>query len=321
MRSYSLIAPAKINLYLEILGDRPDGFHELVMVMQTVSLADQIDLRANGTHSFRIHCSHAQVPKDKTNLAYRAAELLSQQYPEAFARFGGVDITIHKHIPVGAGLAGGSSDAAAVLVGLDLLWELGLTQSEIQDLGAMLGSDVPFCVTGGTMLATGRGEQLDSLPDLNQLYVVLAKYQSLSVSTPWAYGTYRQTFGESYLRAPADLNSRRQQVHSGPMIAAIAHQDSAAIGRLLHNDLEKVVLPEYAKVAQLREEFRQRSPLGAMMSGSGPTVFALVSSQAAAEHLKQAVAAAIADPDLELWVAHCTHSGIQVIPLTKPSEV
>lgn len=313
MRSYSLLASAKINLYLEILGDRPDGFHELVMVMQSIDLADQIDIRANGTDTLRVHCDHPQVPADSSNLAYRAAALMCQQFPDAFTRYGGVDITIHKRIPIGAGLAGGSSNAAAVLVGLDLLWELGLTQSEIQELGASLGSDIPFCVTGGTALATGRGETIATLPDLDTIYVVLAKYCSLSVSTPWAYKTYRQQFGASYLQQPADLQQRLQQVHSGPMISAIAHRDATAIGRLLHNDLEKVVLPEHANVAILREAFHQFQPLGAMMSGSGPTVFGLVNGQEQAEQLKRQVERAIANPDLELWVAKFSQSGIQII--------
>ncbi len=312
MRSYSLIAPAKINLYLEILGDRPDGFHELVMVMQSIGLTDQIDVRANGTNNNRVFCYHPQVPSDASNLAYRAAELMRQQFPEAFARYGGVDITIHKHIPIGAGLAGGSTNAAAVLVGLDLLWELGLTQSEIQDLGATLGSDIPFCVTGGTALATGRGEKLAPLLDLENIYVVLGKYRSLSVSTPWAYKTYRQRFNESYLKEPNDLQQRLQQVHSGPMIAAIAHRDAIEIGRLLYNDLEKVVLPEHPKVAALRDTFQQFQPLGAMMSGSGPTVFALLSSPEEANQMKQKVASAITDPDLELWVTEFRPCGIQV---------
>ncbi|MBF2029328.1 MAG: 4-(cytidine 5'-diphospho)-2-C-methyl-D-erythritol kinase [Oscillatoriales cyanobacterium C42_A2020_001] len=312
MRSYSLIAPAKINLYLEILGDRPDGFHELVMVMQSIDLADQVDIRANGTNDNRVFCDHPQVPNDPSNLAYRAAELMRQQFPAAFARYGGVDITIHKHIPIGAGLAGGSTNAAAVLVGLDLLWELGLTQSEIQELGATLGSDIPFCVMGGTALATGRGEELAALPDLENIYVVLAKYRSLSVSTPWAYKTYRQKFGESYLKEPHDLQQRLQQVHSGPMIAAIAHRDSVEIGRLLYNDLEKVVLPAHPNVAALRDTFQQFQPLGAMMSGSGPTVFALLNSREQANQMKQAVASKTTDPDLDLWVAEFRPCGIQV---------
>lgn len=312
MRTYSLIAPAKINLYLEILGDRPDGFHELVMVMQSIDLADQIDLRANGTDVFRLHCDHPQVPKDESNLAYRAAALMQQQFPAAFARFGGAEITIHKRIPIGAGLAGGSANAASVLVGLDLLWELGLTQSELQELAAMIGSDIPFCVAGGTALATGRGEKLAPLVSLNQLYVVLAKYQSLSVSTPWAYKTYRQQFGHAYLTNPLDLEQRLQQVHSGPMINAIAHQNEAEIGQLLYNDLEKVVLPEHPKVAAIKDQFLALQPLGAMMSGSGPTVFALTKTLEQAQHIEQQMRQAFPDPDLELWVTQFNSHGIRL---------
>ena len=170
MRSYSLLASAKINLYLEIIGDRPDGYHELAMVLQSIDLADRIDLRAIGTDTIRVRCDHPQVPPDKNNLAYRAADLLAQQFPDALAKYGGVEITIHKQIPVAAGLAGGSANAAAVLVGMDLLWQLGLTQSELQELGGTLGSDVPFCIVGGTALATGRGDKLSPLPDLGGFF-------------------------------------------------------------------------------------------------------------------------------------------------------
>jgi 4-diphosphocytidyl-2-C-methyl-D-erythritol kinase len=318
MHSYSLIAPAKINLYLEIIGDRPDGYHELAMVLQSVDLADRIDLRANGTDRIRIHCDHPQVPTDKSNLAYRAAQLMAEQFPKTFAQYGGVDITIHKHIPVAAGLAGGSTNAAAVLIGLDLMWQLGLTQAELQDLGGQLGSDVPFCLAGGTALATGRGNELAPLPDLENLYVVLAKYRSLAVSTPWAYQTFRQQFGSSYVSDVKGLEERQQRVHSGPMVSAIAHRDGAKIGQLLLNDLEKVVLPAYPLVSQLREVFElvgskgNTSFLGAMMSGSGPTVFALAESPEQAQQVLTAVRSAIPDPDLELWTAKFISAGIQI---------
>jgi 4-diphosphocytidyl-2-C-methyl-D-erythritol kinase len=314
MHSYTLLAPAKINLYLEILGDRADGFHELVMIMQTIDLCDRITLRANGTDTLHLTCDHPEIPADHRNLAYRAAALMMQHFPAAFAQFGAVDIAIEKRIPVGAGLAGGSSNAAAVLVGLDLLWNLGLTRAELQELGAILGSDVPFSIMGGTALATGRGEKLDPLPPLVPLYVVLAKYRSLSVATPWAYQTYRQQFGDNYLRTPADLASRRQQVHAGPIMAAIAQRQIAQIGQLLHNDLEKVVLPAHATVAHLRQAFCTGRPLGAMMSGSGPTVFALVETPAAAAELRDHVRQAIADPDLELWLTQVIPKGIHLEP-------
>ena len=311
MRSYSLIAPAKINLYLEIIGDRHDGYHELAMVLQSIDLADRIDLRSIATDSIRVRCDHPQVPPDKNNLTYRAADLLARQFPDAFARYGGVEITINKHIPVAAGLAGGSTDAAAVLVGIDLMWQLGLTQSELQELGAQLGSDVPFCIAGGTVLATGRGEELSPLPALEHCYAVLAKYRNLSISTAWAYQTYRQQFGTTYC-PPEDLECRRQRLHSGPMVAAIAHRDAAKIGQLLHNDLEKVALPVHLQVLQLRKSFESAGVLGTMMSGSGPTVFALTDSLAQAQQVVEQVKNAIASPDLDFWIAKFTHAGIRI---------
>ena len=312
MRSYSLLAPAKINLYLEIIGARPDGYHELAMVLQSIDLADRIDLRPIGTDTIRVRCDHPQVPPDKNNLAYRAADLLAQQFPDALARYGGIEIAIHKQIPVAAGLAGGSANAAAVLVGIDLLWELGLTQSELQELGATLGSDVPFCIAGGTALATGRGDKLSPLPDLGGLWAVLAKYRNLSISTAWAYQTYRQQFGSTYC-APDDLECRRERLHSGQMVGAIAQKDRSKIGQLLHNDLEKVALPVYPQVLQLRSAFESASVLGTMMSGSGPTVFALAESREEALEVEAKVRSAIASPDLDFWVAEFTNSGIRIV--------
>ncbi|HEY9725540.1 MAG TPA: 4-(cytidine 5'-diphospho)-2-C-methyl-D-erythritol kinase [Chroococcales cyanobacterium] len=313
MRSYSLIAPAKINLYLEILGDRPDGYHELVMILQSIELADRIDLRATGTDTILVHCDSPQVPTNQTNLAYRAAELMAKQFPSVFAKFGGVEITIEKQIPVAAGLAGGSTDAAAVLIGLDMMWQLGLTQPELQDLAAQLGSDVPFCLAGGTALATGRGEQLTALPGLDSLYVVLAKDQNLMISTPWAYQTYRAQFGHTYVRDVESLEARAYRVHSGPMVQAIYNKQAVQVGPLLHNDLEKVVLPTTPQVLQLREAFASTGTLGTMMSGSGPTVFALAESEAQAQEIRQKVRAVITDPDVEFWVTRFTNRGIQVV--------
>ncbi|AFZ56237.1 4-(cytidine 5'-diphospho)-2-C-methyl-D-erythritol kinase [Anabaena cylindrica FACHB-243] len=314
MHSYSLIAPAKINLYLEIIGNRPDGYHELAMILQSIDLADQIDVHAASTQTIRVYCDHPQVPIDQTNLAYRAAELMARKFPDAFSNFGGIDITIKKRIPVAAGLAGGSTNAAAVLVGIDLLWNLGLTKSELEELGATLGSDVPFCISGGTVIATGRGEQLSPLPNLNHINIVLAKYRSLEVSTPWAYQTYRQVFGSTYIKDTKDLVARANAVHSGEMVKAIVAKDAAEISQKLHNDLEKVVLPAYPQVLQLRELFAsQEGVLGTMMSGSGPSVFAIVESPAQAEVVKQQIRTAIPDEDLELFVTGTITTGIQII--------
>ncbi len=314
MQSYSLIAPAKINLYLEILGDRLDGFHELVMILQSVELADRIDIKPSDTEDIYIYCDHPQVPTDKTNLAYRAAELMCNLFPDIYANYGGVSIKIEKNIPVAAGLAGGSSNAAAVLVGINLLWELGLTQLELEDLAARLGSDISFCVTGGTAIATGRGEKLDKIDLLKKAWVVLAKYENLSVSTPWAYQTYRQQYSDTYISDAAGIKSRASQLHSGPLVTAIKQQNEREVGRLIQNDLEKAVFPQYPQVEQLKQAFAHRDVLGTMMSGSGPTVFALCESEAIAIALKRQVKEQINDPQLKFWITKFSTTGITIKP-------
>jgi 4-diphosphocytidyl-2-C-methyl-D-erythritol kinase len=313
MKSYTLIAPAKINLHLEIIGMRPDNYHELVMIMQTIALADRVQLKSLNTDDLILHCGHPNVPLDETNLAYRAAELMQQEFPHAFAKYGGIEITLHKHIPIAAGLAGGSGNAAAVLVGIDLLWELGLTQADLQALGAKLGSDVPFCISGGTAIATGRGELISPLPSLEGIFVVLGKYRSLEVSTPWAYSAYRHEFESEYAQEPITFADRSKHVHSGPLVRAIAERDAAKIGKLLHNDLEKVVLPSYSLVRELRAEFQRHTSLGTMMSGSGPTVFSLASSREQADEIYHQVRATITDPDLELFVTQFCDRGVRVV--------
>lgn len=314
MQSYSLIAPAKINLYLEIIGDRPDGFHELVMVLQSIDLADRIDIQASDTQNIYIHCDHPEVPTDETNLAYRAAKLMCDAFPDIHANYGGVMINIEKNIPVAAGLAGGSGNAAAVLVGIDLLWQLGLTQPELQDLAGKLGSDIPFCISGGTAIATSRGEKLDDIKHLADIWVVLAKYANISVSTPWAYKTYRQQYSDTYVSDTAGIKSRTKQIDSSPLLTAIAHQDKQKIGKSIYNDLEKVVLPEYPQVDKLKAAFAAQNVLGTMMSGSGPTVFALCESEQQAIAVQQEVKAQIGDPQLKFWVTKFSTSGIQIKP-------
>ena len=310
MRSYSLVAPAKINLYLQIVGDRPDGFHELVMVLQSIELADLVTVRPRSVEGIRVRCDHPAVPADQTNLAYRAADLMVREFPDTSAKFGGVEIELQKRIPIGAGLAGGSSNAAAVLVGIDLMWNLGLTQLELQGLGAKIGSDIPFCISGGTAIATGRGEKLAPLTSLDSLFVVLAKYRDLPVSTAWAYQTYRQKFGDTYPKSSQDIDKKKAR--SREILTAIAHHDFKQIGRHLHNDLEHIVLPEFEQIQQLRDQLARLNPIGTMMSGSGSTVFALVESRSQAEEIKTAMQSTISDPNLDLWVTKLSQSGVHL---------
>jgi 4-diphosphocytidyl-2-C-methyl-D-erythritol kinase len=238
---------------------------------------------------------------------------MCQKYPQAYAQYGGLEITIDKKIPVAAGLAGGSTNAAAVLVGINLLWKLGLTQPELKTLASQLGSDIPFCIEGGTALALGRGEEISSLDGLDSATVILAKHRNLYVSTAWAYQTYRQQFGETYLQQPETIAVGKKQAHSADLVSAITQQDYIKIGQLLHNDLEKVVFPAYPQVEALKSAFQAESEvLGTMMSGSGPTVFALCSSPNVTEQIIESVQSKMNDSNLEFLVTELTNHGIQV---------
>jgi len=286
----SLKAAAKINLYLEITGNRPDGYHDLVMILQSIDLCDRVDIRKIDIDAIQVLCNNPEVPCDRTNLAYKAAALLQETFPSV----GGMEIAIDKRIPMGAGLAGGSANAAAVLVGIDRLWDLGLTESQLCDFAAQLGSDIPFCVGGGTTLATGRGEILSPLPDLTDLVLVICKPRQIAIATVWAY----QTFRAQGLLATSHV---RDENLSSQMVAAIASGGESAptkIGRLLYNDLERVVLPEYPEIAELKNKLLDQECLGAMMSGSGSTVFAIAADLDRA----QQIAEAVRTDDIDVWV-------------------
>jgi len=249
---------AKINLALDVLHKREDGYHEVEMVMQSISLADTLTIssRQNG---ITISTNISDLETDSRNLAYRAAALLQ----ERFGISEGVHIHIEKEIPIAAGLAGGSSDAAAVLKGLNSLWALGLTQQDMANLGAALGSDVPFCVYGGTMLATGRGELLSPLPQLPECWVILAK-PPVDVSTAWVYGNFK---AERVINRP-DLNSMRR---------VLANRDLQGVAGNLANVLETVTEPAYPEISHLKTTMKTCGALASLMSGSGPTVFGLTS--------------------------------------------
>jgi len=272
MAELTVWAPAKINLHLEVLGLRPDGFHELAMVMQSIDLLDGLELAPSADARIQLSCDRPGLPTDSSNLIVRAAELLRARsgLPELGAR-----IHLRKRIPIGAGLAGGSSDGAAALVGLNALWGLGFGGADLAAMAAELGSDMPFCLEGGTQLCFGRGERLEpvSAPPAEGLAVLLLKHPEASVSTPWAYGRCREQRGASYLTSEAELAQRRQALRQAPLLSALA------AGRdlpPLRNDLQAVVAPEQATVQAGLALLRQlQEPLAVAMSGSGPSLFAL----------------------------------------------
>ena len=271
---------AKINLTLDILGVREDGFHEVAMVMQAVGLSDALTLEKREAPGIGRSIDVPWLRADEKNLAYRAAKLMQQEYHLP----GGVEIHLTKHIPMAAGLAGGSADAAAVLRGMDALYELGAGDEKLCELGARLGSDIPFTLMGGTMLATGRGEVLRRLPDFPESFVVLAK-PHVSVSTAWAYGAY-------------DTHPAEQHPDNDAMIRAIEAGDRRKAASFLCNVLESATIKRYEVISKLKEMMKEAGAMASLMSGSGPTVFGLAETQEQAEN----IAAAVRLPDVDVFI-------------------
>lgn len=253
-------APAKINLTLDVLYKRPDNYHEVEMIMTTVDLADRIGLESRVDGVIEIISADRFVPNDQKNFAYQAAQLLKELYGIT----AGVTITIEKEIPIAAGLAGGSSDAAATLKGLNELWKLGLTIDELAELGSKIGSDVSFCVYGGTALATGRGEKIKELPAPPSCWVVLAK-PKIGVSTADVYGGLKV--------------DEIEHPNTAQMIQAIDTDNYELLCKSVGNVLESVTFNLHPEVVTIKEQMRRFGADAVLMSGSGPTVFGLVDNE------------------------------------------
>lgn len=256
----TLKAPAKINLTLDVLAKRPDGYHEIEMVMTTVDLADRISITSIESNRIIIDCPTAYVPLDERNHAYQAAKIVK----EKFGISRGVHIQIEKNIPIAAGLAGGSSDAAATIKALNQLWNLQMNVEEMADLGAKVGSDVSFCVYGGTAIARGRGEKIQPISPPPSCWVVLAK-PPIGVSTGDVYGAVDV----------ANLGPGKTKEMAG----AIKNKDFKAVCGNLNNHLENVTLNLYPEVKRIKETMIRSGAEGVLMSGSGPTVFALTEKE------------------------------------------
>lgn len=294
-------AYAKINLILSVGPRRPDGYHELRSLMQSVGLHDTLDmsLARSGAEPVRLRCTHPEVPGDGRNLVVRAVEAFQ-------AEFGAVDpvsVTLEKGIPVAAGLAGGSADAAAALAALSSLYERSGSNGRLSALAAGLGVDVPFCLIGGTARAEGVGEKLTSLPVHPGIWLVLWKPPG---GVPTAE-TYRRLDEIRPLTADwpglAEVEARLEAAS-----AALAANDLTSLGGLLYNDLTPVTEALRPEVRRARERLLAAGAAGALMSGSGPTVFALAESEAAAHELSSAVR----DLPGEVYVTRMVGRGVQL---------
>lgn len=264
MKELQLQARAKINLGLDVVRKRDDGYHEVRMIMQTIRLYDRILLKQSEESGIRVRTNLPYLPVNEENLAYRAAQLLMEE----FKIRQGLEIELQKYIPVAAGMAGGSSDAAAVMVGVNRMFRLGLSKQELMERGVKLGADVPFCIMRGTALSEGIGEILTPLPAMPHCWLLIVKPR-LHVSTKWVYGNLRA----NELTSHPDIDGQ---------IRALREQNLRGLVSRMGNVLENVTIPAHPVIAELKRAMLERGALGAMMSGSGPTVFGVFEEEAAA---------------------------------------
>lgn len=268
-------AHAKINLTLAVLGRRPDGYHELESIMQSLDLADEVHLfpLAEGEDlPIRLVCNDRRVPLNAENLAWRAAALLRAEAGVT----GGVRILLHKEIPMAAGLAGGSADAAAVLAGLNRLWGLGLAETDLVRLGLRLGADVAFCLRGGTMLVQGYGDQLTPLPDLPTLWLVLVK-PPFGLATREVY----QAYDDLLFQQEPGLS--REHADTVATLDAVMRRDLSRLEEAMGNDLAAVAFRLCPQLHEIKERMLAAGVKKVCMSGSGPTLLGLTNSQEEAE--------------------------------------
>ena len=268
-----LRALAKINLGLDVLRKREDGYHELRMIMQTINMYDQLDIEISKTPGIKITTNLPFIPVNESNLVYKAAKLLMDEFQVEQ----GITVDLQKFIPVAAGMAGGSSDAAAAMIGVNRLFGLGLSVRELMERGVKIGADVPYCLLRGTALAEGIGDKLRALPPCPDCYVLIGK-PAISVSTKFVY---------------ENLHANELEYHPeiDKMLEAIQLHNLNKIADCLGNVLETVTIPHYPVIQEIKDHMKEHGALNAMMSGSGPTVFGLFDDKATAENACEALRA------------------------------
>ncbi len=275
-------AYAKINLGLDVIGRRDDGYHLVKMIMQSIDLYDELSFEKTTDGSITIITSNAKIPTDNHNLIWKVANQLQQTYGVK----DGVIVSLKKFIPMAAGMAGGSTDAAATYLALNELWKLGLSRKEMCDLGVKLGADIPYCICGGTALSEGIGEELTFLRDMPSCHILIAK-PAIDVSTAWAY----QTLDSAPIENHPDIDG---------MIQAIDKGNLQGITDRLANVLEPVTAGRYTIIEEIRQVMLSNGAMGARMSGSGPTVFGIFENKnlSGAEHAVNELRSRGIAPDL-----------------------
>ena len=267
MRELKLKARAKINLGLDVVRKREDGYHEVRMIMQMINLYDKITLRKKTEPGITVTANLSYLPVNEDNLVYRAAKLLMDE----FQVDGGLEIELQKYIPVAAGMAGGSTDAAAVMVGVNRIFQLGLNKKQLMERGVKIGADVPFCIMRGTALAEGIGEELTPLPAMPHCSLVIAK-PKIHVSTKFVYGNLKVR----ELTEHPDIDGQVQALRENNLEQLVAR---------MGNVLETVTIPAYPVIDEIKHTMMKYGAMGAMMSGSGPTVFGIFEKEDTAQEV------------------------------------
>ncbi|MGL5651988.1 MAG: 4-(cytidine 5'-diphospho)-2-C-methyl-D-erythritol kinase [Paraclostridium sp.] len=270
MNSIDLKSRAKVNLSIDVLGKRADGYHIVEMIMQTIDLYDKLKITEIEENSILIKSNSVDIPLNEDNIMYKAANLLKNK----FNIEKGIEISIEKNIPVAAGMAGGSSNAAAVLVGLNKLWNLGLSENELKDIGLKLGADVPFCITGGSALAESIGEELTNIKGLTEDLNILVCKPNIFVSTKEVYQSL-------------NMDKVKRRPKNKELIDALQNEDVKFISENMVNVLEEVTSLKYSEIGQIEDIMIKNKALGSMMSGSGPTVFGLFDNKDCALKAKE----------------------------------
>lgn len=271
MDEITLKALAKINLGLDVIRRREDGYHEVRMVMQTIHLYDRLDIARSHEPGIRIQSNLNFLPVNENNLVYKAGKLLMDE----FGITDGVDVKLTKRIPVAAGMAGGSTDAASMLYGMNQIFDLGLSRKALMERGVQIGADVPYCLMRGTALAQGIGEKLSQLPPMVKCPVLIAK-PAVSVSTRFVYQNLK-------------LDEHTKHPDIDALIGAIKRKDFTGICGKMGNVLESVTIPNYPVIAEIKEKMMEAGAAHAMMSGSGPTVFGLFEDEETAQRARDVV--------------------------------
>lgn len=291
MNSIKLKSRAKINLSIDVLGKRQDGYHLVEMIMQTIDLYDLIEINEKDNDQITIKSTSDEIPLDCNNLVYKAANLIKQM----FNINKGVEIHIKKNIPVAAGMAGGSSNAAAVLVGLNKLWNLDLSNQQLEEIGLKLGADVPFCINGGAVLASGIGEELTPIKGLTKDVCILVCKPDLFVSTKEVYECIDSK----------DIDKRPNNKF---LIECLKNEDTRQLAENMFNVLEGVTVDKHPVIQQIKDIMTSNRALGAMMSGSGPTVFGLYENRDDAVKCK----AILEKQFKQTFVVACEEKGVEV---------